>query len=81
MLDYLGERDAGAAIAAAINRAPADPKVPRTADIGGRASTVEAGKAIAALLCSARRRRRSRRSRPRAHRGGTARCFQEESGI
>ena len=31
-------------------RAPSDPSAPRTRDIGGRASTVEAGKAIAAAI-------------------------------
>ena len=50
MLDFLGHKNAGDAIVAAIERALADPKTPRTADIGGRATTVEAGKAIAALL-------------------------------
>ena len=50
MLEFLGHRDAGAAIVGAIERALADPSVPRTRDIGGRAGTVEAGKAIAAML-------------------------------
>ncbi|HET9046045.1 MAG TPA: tartrate dehydrogenase, partial [Casimicrobiaceae bacterium] len=50
MLDFLGYKEAADAIVAAIELALADPKTPRTADIGGRATTVEAGKAIAALL-------------------------------
>jgi len=50
MLDFLGHKEAGDAIVAAIERTLADAKAPRTADIGGRATTVEAGKAIAALL-------------------------------
>ena len=43
-------REAGAAIVSAIERTLADPKAPRTRDLGGKASTVEAGKAIAAML-------------------------------
>jgi tartrate dehydrogenase/decarboxylase/D-malate dehydrogenase len=50
MLDFLGHGEACNAIVSAIERTLADPKAPRTADIGGRATTVEAGKAIAALL-------------------------------
>jgi len=50
MLDFLGHKDAADAIVSAIERALADPKTPRTADVGGRATTAEAGKAIAALL-------------------------------
>jgi len=50
MLDFLGHREAGAAIVSAIERTLADPKAPRTRDLGGKASTVEAGKAIAAML-------------------------------
>ena len=50
MLDFLGHPEAGRAIVTAIERALADPATPRTADIGGRATTAEAGKAIAALL-------------------------------
>jgi len=50
MLDFLGHKDAANAIVAAIERALADPEMPRTADVGGRATTTEAGKAIAALL-------------------------------
>ena len=35
MLDFLGHRDAAAAIVAAIERVLADPAIPRTRDIGG----------------------------------------------
>ena len=50
MLDFLGHRDAAAAIVAAIERVLADPAIPRTPDIGGRAGTTEAGRAIAEAL-------------------------------
>jgi tartrate dehydrogenase/decarboxylase/D-malate dehydrogenase len=50
MLDHLGHRDAAAAIVAAIERVLADPSAPRTPDIGGKATTAEVGKAIAAQL-------------------------------
>jgi tartrate dehydrogenase/decarboxylase/D-malate dehydrogenase len=50
MLDFLGHREAGAAIVSAIERTLADPAAPRTRDLGGRATTVEVGKAIAAML-------------------------------
>ncbi|HEX4886098.1 MAG TPA: tartrate dehydrogenase [Casimicrobiaceae bacterium] len=50
MLDFLGHKEAGAAIVGAIERALADPSAPKTRDIGGRASTVEAGKAIAGAI-------------------------------
>jgi len=50
MLEFLGHKDAADAIVAAIERTLADPSAPHTADIGGRASTVDAGKAIAAAL-------------------------------
>src|SRR3954464_2307387 len=49
MLDHLGEAEAAAAIVKAIEQALAEPKL-RTRDVGGTASTVECGKAIAALL-------------------------------
>jgi tartrate dehydrogenase/decarboxylase/D-malate dehydrogenase len=49
MLDHLGEVEAGAAIVAAIERSLAEPKS-RTRDLGGSASTVECGKAIADAL-------------------------------
>ena len=50
MLEFLGHKDAADAIVAAIERTLANASAPRTADIGGRATTVEAGKAIAAAL-------------------------------
>jgi tartrate dehydrogenase/decarboxylase/D-malate dehydrogenase len=50
MLEHLGHRDAAAALVGAIERVLADPAAPRTPDIGGRATTVEAGKAIAAAV-------------------------------
>jgi len=50
MLDFLGHPQAAAAIVGAIERTLADPKAPRTRDIGGRASTSEAGEAIAKLI-------------------------------
>jgi tartrate dehydrogenase/decarboxylase / D-malate dehydrogenase len=50
MLEHLGYEEAAAAIVDAIVRVLADPKSPRTRDIGGTASTVEVGKAIAAAI-------------------------------
>ena len=50
MLDFLGHRDAGAAVVAAIERVLADPRAPKTPDLGGRASTSEVGRAIAAAI-------------------------------
>ena len=50
MLEFLGHRDAAASIVGAIERTLADPKAPRTRDIGGTASTTEAGKAIAGAI-------------------------------
>ncbi len=50
MLDHLGERDAAAAIEQAIAAVLADPKAPRTPDLGGRAKTREVGDAVAAAL-------------------------------
>ena len=50
MLDHLGESAAAAAIEAAIARVLADPKAPKTPDLGGKASTSELGDAIAAAL-------------------------------
>ncbi len=52
MLDFLGERDAHDAILRAIEQVLA--QGPRTADLGGKASTTEMGKAIATLVGSAR---------------------------
>jgi tartrate dehydrogenase/decarboxylase/D-malate dehydrogenase len=50
MLDFLGYRDAARAIVAAIEDVLADPAAPRTPDLGGRATTTEVGRAIAAAL-------------------------------
>jgi tartrate dehydrogenase/decarboxylase/D-malate dehydrogenase len=51
MLDFLGHRDAHDAIVGAIERA-LDPSSqgPRTRDLGGTATTIDVGRAIAALL-------------------------------
>jgi len=48
MLEHLGHADAGAAILRAIERVLVDG--PRTPDLGGKASTADVGKAIAAAL-------------------------------
>jgi tartrate dehydrogenase/decarboxylase/D-malate dehydrogenase len=45
MLEHLGHQKAGAAVLRAIERVVRDG--PRTRDMGGKASTVELGKAIA----------------------------------
>jgi tartrate dehydrogenase/decarboxylase/D-malate dehydrogenase len=50
MLDHLGETAAAAAIEGAIARVLADPKAPKTPDLGGKAKTGELGDAIAAAL-------------------------------
>ena len=50
MLDFLGYPEASAAIVGAIERVLADERAPRTRDIGGKASTVEAARAIANAL-------------------------------
>jgi len=50
MLEHLGHSAAAAAVVGAIERVLADPAAPRTPDIGGRATTVEVGKAIAAQI-------------------------------
>jgi len=50
MLDFLGYPDASREVVGAIERVLADPSAPHTRDIGGRASTADAGKAIAAAL-------------------------------
>ncbi len=47
MLEFLGHKEAAGAIVAAIERVLADPGAPRTRDIGGKATTAEAAKAIA----------------------------------
>jgi tartrate dehydrogenase/decarboxylase / D-malate dehydrogenase len=50
LLEFLGHRDAARAIVAAIESVLADPASPRTPDLGGRATTTELGRAIAAAL-------------------------------
>ena len=50
MLDHLGERDAAAAIEQAIETVLADSAQPRTADLGGSATTRDVAVAIAAAL-------------------------------
>jgi tartrate dehydrogenase/decarboxylase/D-malate dehydrogenase len=50
MLEHLGDAEAGRAIVGAIERVLAEPSAPRTPDIGGRATTVELGRAIAAAI-------------------------------
>jgi tartrate dehydrogenase/decarboxylase/D-malate dehydrogenase len=50
MLDHLGHPQAANAIVQAIERVLADPSAPRTGDIGGRAKTVDVGRAIAEAL-------------------------------
>ncbi len=50
MLDHLGHGDAHDAIVHAIEQVLADPDAPRTPDIGGTATTVELGDAIAAAI-------------------------------
>jgi isocitrate/isopropylmalate dehydrogenase len=49
LLDFLGETAAGAALLRAVEASVADPAT-RTADLGGRASTAEAGAAVRAAL-------------------------------
>jgi tartrate dehydrogenase/decarboxylase/D-malate dehydrogenase len=49
MLDHLGEPTAAAAIVGAIEHTLADDRL-RTRDLGGRANTVECGKAVAAAV-------------------------------
>ena len=50
MLDHLGHAEAAAAIVHAIEAVLADPKAPRTPDMGGKATTVDLGRAIAAAI-------------------------------
>jgi len=50
MLDHLGHREAHDAIVRAIEIVLADPAAPRTPDMGGKATTVELGDAIAAIV-------------------------------
>jgi tartrate dehydrogenase/decarboxylase / D-malate dehydrogenase len=50
MLDFLGHKAAGAAIVAAIEKILADKDSPKTPDLGGKATTADLGKAIAAAI-------------------------------
>ena len=50
MLDFLGHPEAARAVVLAIENVLADARAPRTADIGGRATTTDVGRAIAAAL-------------------------------
>jgi tartrate dehydrogenase/decarboxylase/D-malate dehydrogenase len=50
MLEHLGHPDAAASVVGAIERVLADPSAPRTPDIGGKATTEDVGKAIAAAV-------------------------------
>jgi len=50
MLEFLGHADAAKAIVDAIERVLADPSAPRTPDLGGRATTTDLGRAIAANI-------------------------------
>ena len=50
MLEHLGHAEAAKAVVAAIERVLADPSAPRTPDIGGKATTSDVGKAIAAAI-------------------------------
>jgi tartrate dehydrogenase/decarboxylase/D-malate dehydrogenase len=50
MLEHLGYPEAGAAVLKAIEETLADPAAPRTRDLGGTATTAQAGKAIADYL-------------------------------
>ena len=49
LLDFLGEAAAGAALLGAVEAAVADPAT-RTPDLGGTATTAEAGAAVRAAL-------------------------------
>jgi tartrate dehydrogenase/decarboxylase/D-malate dehydrogenase len=48
MLDHLGEKEAAAAIVAAIEASLRDNSAPRTRDLGGQAGTLDVGRALAA---------------------------------
>jgi len=50
LLEFLGHENAAAAVVAAFERLLADPGAPRTPDMGGRATTEEVGRAIAAQI-------------------------------
>jgi len=47
MLDHFGQPEAGQAILKAIEKVLGDPHAPRTPDMGGRAGTLDVGRAIA----------------------------------
>jgi len=53
MLDFLGHREAHDAMLRAIEAVLADPRAPRTADLGGRSGTQDVGMAIAAMAAAA----------------------------
>jgi len=50
MLEFLGHKQAGDAIVAAIEKVLADKDSPRTPDLGGKATTTDLGKAVAAAI-------------------------------
>ncbi len=50
LLDHLGHPDAAAAVVRAIEAMLADASAPRTPDLGGKATTTDVGKAIAAAI-------------------------------
>jgi tartrate dehydrogenase/decarboxylase/D-malate dehydrogenase len=50
MLEFLGHPDASAAVVAAIERVLVDPAAPKTPDLGGTATTVDMGRAIASEI-------------------------------
>jgi tartrate dehydrogenase/decarboxylase/D-malate dehydrogenase len=50
MLEHLGHPEAGAAVVRVIEQVLADASAPRTPDVGGSATTADAGRAIAAQL-------------------------------
>lgn len=54
MLDHLGEPEAGKAIVRAIETVLTSPSAPLTPDMGGKASTVDLGTAIAKAVSAAR---------------------------
>lgn len=54
MLEHLGETEAAAAIMQAIEAVLSDPQGPRTPDLGGRASTMDLGQAIARSVAAGR---------------------------
>ena len=50
MLDFLGQADAANAVVSAIERVLADARAPKTPDLGGKATTADLGRAIAAVI-------------------------------